>query len=154
GIMDQMAASLADAHTALFLDTRSLEYRRIPLPSQADLVVIDSGVTHGIVSGEYNARRADCEAAAAQLGVDQVRDLTLDDIGRLDALDQLRKRRARHVIAEDARVLQAVEALEESDLPRLGELFYASHRSMRDDFDVSTPEVDQLVELGQTDADV
>src|SRR5207302_3072124 len=76
GIMDQMAASLADATTALFLDTRSLQFRRIPLPAAADLLVIHSGVSHVIAGGEYNARRAECEEAARLLGVDQLRDLS------------------------------------------------------------------------------
>ncbi|HEV7664951.1 MAG TPA: galactokinase [Chloroflexota bacterium] len=154
GIMDQMAASLADTTTALFLDTRSLTSRRVALPAQADLVVIHSGVSHGLAGGEYNTRRGECERAAAQLGVPQLRDLTAADMPRLDALQEPLGRRARHVLSEDERVLHAVAALEAADLARLGELFYQSHRSMRDDFEVSVPEVDLLVELGQADADV
>src|SRR5215207_2230097 len=111
GIMDQMAVNLADTRTALFLDTRSLEYRRVPLPSAADLVVIHSGVSHGIAGGEYNARRADCEAAAAQLGVSQLRDVTSADLPRLAVLPERLARRARHVVTEDDRVLATVEAL-------------------------------------------
>jgi galactokinase len=159
GIMDQMAASLADTRTALFLDTRSLDHARIPLPEQADLVVIHSGVTHRIAEGhgvqsEYNARRADCEEAATMLGVPQLRDLTSADLGRLDALPERLQRRARHVITEDDRVLDAVAALKAGNLEQLGELFFASHASMRDDFDVSTPEIDLLVDLARQDADV
>jgi galactokinase len=151
GIMDQMAASLADQSAALFLDTRSLEYRRVPLPAQADLVVIHSGVSHGIAGGEYNVRRAQCEAAAAQLGVAQLRDLTMQDLSRVDRLPEPLCRRARHVVTEDERVLAAVAAIDRADLPALGALFEASHASMRDDFEVSAPEVDQLVELAQAD---
>ena len=159
GIMDQMAASLADAEDALFLDTRSLDFKRIPLPDAADLVVIHSGVTHRIAEGEgvqseYNARRADCEEAARQLGVPQLRDLTSADLERLTILPERLRKRARHVITEDDRVLDAVAALEAQELERLGQLFYASHASMRDDFEVSTPEIDLLVSLAQQDPDI
>jgi len=154
GIMDQMAASLADQTTALFLDTRSLEFRRVPLPATADLVVIHSGVSHGIAGGEYNTRRAECEEAARQLGVPQLRDLTPLDLPRIQHLPEPLGRRARHVLTEDERVLESIAALDQSDLSRLGELFLASHISMRDDFEVSVPEVDLLVELAQADPDV
>ena len=151
GIMDQMAATLADDTTALFLDTRSLEFRRVPLPAEADLVVIHSGVSHEISGGDYNTRRAECEEAARQLGVPQLRDLTPADLPRVERLADPLGRRARHVITEDERVLEAVDALERADLPRLGELFRLSHESMRDDFEVSVPDVDLLVELAQAD---
>jgi galactokinase len=151
GIMDQMAASLADASSALFLDTRSLEYRRVPLPAEADLVVIHSGVSHEISGGDYNTRRAECEAAARQLGVPQLRDLTVGDAGRVNALPEPLNRRARHVMTEDARVLAAVTALESADLERLGQLFEESHASMRDDFEVSAPDVDLLVAIAQAE---
>jgi len=151
GIMDQMAATLADAGSALFLDTRSLGYRRVPLPAAADLVVIHSGVSHEISGGDYNTRRAECEEAARQLGVAQLRDVTPADLPRLDQLPEPLRRRARHVVTEDDRVLAAVEALESGDLPALGRLFDASHASMRDDFEVSVPDVDLLVELGQSE---
>jgi galactokinase len=154
GIMDQMAASLADSATALFLDTRSLEYRRIPLPIEADLVVVHSGVSHGIAGGEYNTRRAECETAAQLLGVPQLRDLTTADLARLADLPEPLGRRARHVVTEDERVLRAVDALVAQDLLQLGELFNASHASMRDDFEVSVAEVDLLVALAQAEPDV
>jgi galactokinase len=155
GIMDQMAATMADTRTALFLDTRSLEFRRVPLPPTTELVVIHSGVSHGIAGGEYNARRADCEAAAAELGVPQLRDLTSNDLPRLAQLQEERlARRARHVITEDERVLAAIRALESNAVDEVGRLFYASHASMRDDFEVSTPEIDLMVELARGDADV
>jgi galactokinase len=154
GIMDQMAANLADEHTALFLDARSLEYRKVPLPAGADLVVIHSGVSHEISGGDYNARRAECEEAARLLGVAQLRDLLPQDIARVDGLREPLGRRARHVVTEDARVLEAVTALESGDLERLGELFYASHASMRDDFEVSVADVDLLVDVAREDGDV
>lgn len=154
GIMDQMAATLADLGTALYLDTRTLEYRRVPLPETADLVVIDSGVRHAIAGGDYNMRRSECEAAATALGVPQLRDLTSDDLGRIARLPEPLGRRARHVVAEDERVLAAVAALEAGDVVRLGRLFVESHESQSKDFEVSTPEVDLLVELARADADV
>jgi galactokinase len=149
-----MAASLADSQTALFLDTRSLEFRRVPLPTQADLVVVHSGVSHGLAGGEYNTRRAECEQAARLLGVPQLRDLTTDDLPRLEKLDEPLRRRARHVITEDDRVLEAVTALGASDATRLGELFNESHTSMRDDFEVSVAPVDLLVSLAQADPSI
>jgi galactokinase len=154
GIMDQMAASLADASSALFLDTRSLEYRRVPLPADADLVVIHSGVEHELSGGDYNTRRAECEEAAHRLGVPQLRDLDLTGLGRLELLPDPLRRRARHVITENARVLEAIEAMQSNDLIRLGQLFAESHASMRDDFEVSVPDVDFLVELAQAHNDV
>ncbi|HLZ27733.1 MAG TPA: galactokinase [Chloroflexota bacterium] len=154
GIMDQMAASLADGATALFLDSRSLEFRRIPLPPDADLIVVHSGVAHEIAGGDYNTRRAECEAAARQLGVPQLRDLALADLARVERLPDPLGRRARHVITEDERVLQAVQALEAAELARLGDLFFASHASMRDDFEVSVPAVDLLVDIARADAAV
>ncbi len=159
GIMDQMAASLADEHTALFLDTRTLEYQQVPLPEQADLVVIHSGASHRIASGEhgeggYNRRRAECEEAARLLGVPQLRDASSADLPRLARLPETVARRARHVITEDERVLAAVDALRAADLAALGKLFYASHESMRDDFEVSTPEIDLLVDFARVDSDV
>jgi galactokinase len=154
GIMDQMSASLADDTTALFLDTRTLEFRRIPLPSNADLIVVHSGVSHDLAAGDYNTRRAECEEAARQLGVPQLRDLSVADLARLERLPDPLSRRARHVLTEDERVLAAVRALEAADIAQLGELFYASHASMRDDFEVSVPAVDLLVEIAGTDADI
>ena len=151
GVMDPMAASLADEGTALFLDARSLEFQRVPLPREADLVVIHSGVSHRLTAGDYNTRRRECEEAAARLGVAQLRDLGLDDLCRVAALPDPLGRRARHVITENHRVLAAVEAMRSGDLPRLGRLFYESHASMRDDYEVSVAEIDLLVELARGD---
>jgi galactokinase len=154
GIMDQMAASLGDEKTALFLDTRSLHYEKIPLPSEAELVVIDSGISHRHVGGEYRTRRQECERAAELLGVRQLRDLDTQDLWRLASLPEPLDRRARHVITENARVRSAVAALRERDLPRLGKLLYASHESLRNDYEVSIPEIDRLVELAREEPDV
>jgi len=154
GVMDQMASSLADEKTALFLDTRSLEYEKIPLPAEAELVVIDSGITHSHSGGEYRTRRRECERAAELLGVHQLRDLSPQDLWRLPSLPDPLDNRARHVITENARVRSAVSALRDRDLPRLGKLLYASHESLRDDFEVSIPEIDRLVELASEEPDI
>jgi galactokinase len=151
GIMDPMAASLADQGTALFLDARSLQYERVPLPKGADLIVLHSGVSHQHAAGDYNTRRAECEQAAAQLGVQQLRDLDMKDLSAVMALPEPLGRRARHVITENDRVERAVAAMKAGDLMQLGELFYASHASMRDDYQVSIPEIDQIVELARAE---
>jgi galactokinase len=158
GIMDQMASSLAAPGTALFLDTRSLEKRLVPLPRGADLVVVSSGVTHNHAAGDYKTRRAECERAAALLGVSSLREVGSADLGRIEALPDPLGRRARHVVTENDRVLAAVQAMEGEgegeDLAGLGELFYASHRSMRDDYEISIPEIDALVDLAREDPDI
>jgi len=127
GIMDQMAATLGGQREALLVDTRSLAYRRIPLPEELGLIVVDSGVAHEHAGGEYNARRAECEAAARRLGVDLLCELSTVDLPRVTTLPPPLDRRARHVIAENARVASAVAALEARDFPRLGDLLRASH---------------------------
>ena len=148
GILDQMAIGLGKEHHALFLDTQLMEYDLIPLPSQAfDLVVINSGVTHNHASGDYNQRRAECELACERLEIVNLRDFGMSDLAKLDQLDEKLKRRARHVITENERVHEAVQAIRAVDLNRLGELFYQSHASMRDDYEVSVHEIDLLVEL-------
>jgi galactokinase len=147
GIMDQMAASLGDESTALFLDTRSLAFDRLALPASAELVVIDSGIAHDHAAGEYRTRRTECERAARRLGVGQLRDA--DDLGAIGALPPPLDRRARHVVTENARVLEAANQMRRGDVRRLGELIDASHASMRDDFEVSVPDVDRLVALAQ-----
>jgi galactokinase len=152
GIMDPMAASLADEGTALFLDCRNLRYQRVPLPPGADLVVIHSGVAHNHAAGDYNTRRSECERASVLLVVRQLRDLSLADLPRVNALPEPLNRRARHIVTENDRVQAAVEAMRAGDLVRLGQLFYASHDSMRDDYAVSVPEIDLLVELARAES--
>jgi galactokinase len=154
GIMDQMVVSLGTPGAALFLDTRSLHFDRVPLPPSAELAVIDSGVRHRIVSGEYAARRRQCEEASRRLGVPELRDVPLARLADVEALEEPFCRRARHVVTEDERVLQAVAALRAHDLAQVGELFYASHASMRDDYEVSVPQVDALVEIASSEHDV
>jgi galactokinase len=147
GIMDQMVCSLGDRSTALFLDTRSQSFERVPLPETVELGVVDSGITHSHATGEYKTRRHECVQAAALLDVAELRDVTIDDLTRIERLPEPLNRRARHVVTENARVLAAVEALRREDLPALGRLFLESHVSMRDDFDVSLPDIDLLVDI-------
>lgn len=154
GIMDQMVCSLGAPGTALFLDTRSLAFERVPIPSSVDLVVIDSGVRHQHATGEYATRRAQCEEACRRLQVAQLRDLGVLDLPRLNDLDDPFRRRARHVVTEDDRVLEAVAALKANDPGQVGELFYASHASMRDDYEITVPPIDALVELASAEKDV
>jgi galactokinase len=151
GIMDPMAASLANLGTALFLDARALTFERVPLPDGADLVVLHSGVVHRLAGGDYNTRRSECERACEMLGVRQLRDLDAGDLARVARLPEPLNCRARHVISENGRVLSAVEAIRGGDLVRLGHLFYVSHESMRDDYQVSVPEIDLIVELARAD---
>ena len=149
GIMDQMACSLAGERDALFLDTRSLAFERIPLPDDLELVVIDSGVAHQHAAGGYVDRRRESEEAGRLLGVARLRDASLADLPRLTELPPMLARRARHVITENDRVLQARQALLADDLETLGDLFDASHASMRDDYEITVPAVDRLVGLAQ-----
>lgn len=147
GVMDQMAASLANPGTALYLDARSLAHEAVPLPPALSLVVVDSGIGHRHASGDYNTRRQECERAAAALGVGSLRDVGIADLARANALPPPLAARVRHVVTENARVREAVAALRVDDLAALGRLFSASHASMRDDYAVSVPEVDVLVEI-------
>ncbi len=154
GIMDQMAVTLASDGQALFLDTRSMDYSLVAMPRGGELIVINSGVAHNHAKGDYRARRAECEQAAERLGVPQLRDVAPEDLPRVMNLPEPLGRRARHVVTEDERVLAAVRVMRAGDLDTLGDLFYASHDSMRDDYEVSIPEIDLLVELARAEDDV
>ncbi len=138
GVMDQMASVFGRAGHALLLDCRSLDIEAIPLPPAASVAVIHSGVARRLEDSAYAQRRAACEAAAARIGVATLRDATLEQAGD----DPF----ARHVVSENARVAEFVTALRAGDLERGGELMGSSHTSLRDDFRVSTPELDALVE--------
>jgi galactokinase len=145
GIMDQMACSLAGEGAALFLDTRDLQFERIAIPPGAALVVIHSGISHRHAGGSYAARRRECAEAAARLGVPTLRDLV--DADRFARRPNPLDRRPRHVLTENARVWATAAALRAGDLAAAGRLFLESHASLRDDYEVSVPEVDTLVEL-------
>lgn len=150
GIMDQMASSLADTHSMLFLDTRTLERRMLELPAGGEILVIDSGVHHELAAGSgYNQRRAQCEEAVRLLEVKALRDITNPQVA--DLLPEPLCRRARHVITENNRVLEAARGV---SVTRFGELMNASHASQRDDYEVSVPEVDVLVGILQKTAGV
>lgn len=144
GIMDQMASSLADAEHILFLDTRTLERQVLPFPQGAEVVVIDSGIPRTLATSGYNQRRAECEEAAHVLAVKALRDIT--DPQDVESLPELLRRRARHVVTENNRVLEAVQGV---SADRFGELMNASHASLRDDYEVSVPELDTLVGMLQ-----
>ena len=149
GIMDQYASLLCEAGSALLIDCRSLEAETVPLDLEGAglaLVVCDTRVERGLADTGYNDRRASCERAAETLGVESLRDATEDDLERLSG-EELR--RARHVVTENARVIRAVEGLRAKDFDAVGHLMYASHRSMRDDYEISTPELDAFVELAR-----
>jgi len=144
GVMDQMASSLADTAHMLFLDTRSLERRKLPMPADAahgtaQVLVLDSGVPRRLAESGYNERRAQVEEASRLLGVAELRDVT--DIAALDVLPELLRRRAHHVVSENARVLEALDA----DAAHFGTLMNASHASLQHDYEVSHPQVDVLV---------
>jgi galactokinase len=145
GVMDPLASSLGRPGFALFLDTRDLSRRHVPIPESIELVVVDSGTGHRHADGGYNQRRQECERAAGLLGVRRLRDLEPRDHDRIAALPPPLDRRVRHVVSENARVLASVEALEKDEPAQLGELLDASHRSLRDDFEVSTDAIEVLV---------
>ena len=155
GIMDQFVASHGEHGKALLLDCRSLEYRLLPVPGDVALVICNTMVKHSIAKGEYNQRRAECEAGVRGLSkhlpnARALRDVTPEDLeayGR--ELPDVVMRRCRHVIGENARVLQAAAALELGDLQAFGNLMRESHRSLRDDFEVSCSELDLMVELAE-----
>jgi galactokinase len=153
GIMDQLVSMLGQAGHALLIDCRSLDTRPIPLyADRAAVLVFDSGVRHRHASGEYNLRRAQCEEAATRLagllpGVRALRDVAPDDLARhASALPEPLPRRARHVVTEIERTARAASALSKGDLAGFGRLMFESHRSLRDDFEVSVPELDALVQ--------
>ena len=153
GLMDQFAESCGVAGSALFLDCRSTEWRPVPLPPELDLVVLHTGSRRSLTRSEYNVRRSQCEAAVAALArsnpsIHSLRDVTPEALAAAeDVLEPVQFRRARHIVSENARVGATVEALEAGDLDAVGRLFAAGHASLRDDYDVSSPELDAMVEI-------
>lgn len=150
GIMDQLISAAGQAGHALLIDCRSLALRPVPLPAELAILIVHSRVARGLVDSAYNERREQCEAAARHYGVPALRDLDLTRLlAGASGLDPLILRRAHHVVSENQRTLQAAEALAAGDLHRLGELMVASHASMRDDFQITVPAIDELVEIIQ-----
>ena len=152
GIMDQFISVLGRRDHALLIDCRSLGYRLVPLPRGVAIVVADTMKRRGLVDSEYNTRRQECEGGARLLGqhipgVRALRDVTSDQFAQhAEKLSPVIRRRCRHVISENARVRRAVAALEAGDLGSFGELMVASHRSLRNDYQVSCRELDVMVD--------
>lgn len=148
GIMDQMISALGRANHALLLDCRNLETRLVPIPDDTAIVIINSNVKRGLVGSEYNSRRLQCEAAAQALAIPALRDATLEQLNNhKQQLDAVIYKRAHHIITENMRTLKAADALTQSDLKTMGMLMAESHASMRDDFEITAPPVDILVEI-------
>ncbi len=154
GIMDQTASLFGVLDHAVFLDCRSLVAETIPLglkQNSLEIVVMDTKVSHRLVDGGYAARRDACELGASKMGVSSLRDLGVSDLGKAEAiLDPLVFKRVRHVVTENARVLETVELLKSSGPTSIGNLMYASHESMRDDFEISIDELDLAVETAMS----
>ena len=150
GIMDQMISSAGEAGHALLIDCRSLALTPVPLPPEVVVVVMDTATRRGLMDSAYNERRAQCEAAARHFGVPALRDVTP---ARFDqeaaALDAVTRRRARHVVTENARTVRAAEALRRGDVATVGRLMDLSHESLRDDFAVSNAALDAIVAVAR-----
>jgi galactokinase len=158
GIMDQMASVFGEPGRALLLDCRSRARESVAIPPGLKIVVVNSGVRHALASSEYNQRRAECEEGVRLLsaslpGVTALRDVTVADLLRhLPTLPEVVARRCRHVVTENARVHEAVAAMRAGERGQLARLLAASHASLRDDYQVSCPELDILVELAAAQA--
>ena len=148
GNMDQISSACGVQDHALLIDCRSLQVSPVPIPTGAAIMIVESHITRGLVDSAYNTRRAQCEQAARHFGVPFLRDVDLAALAEKGAgLDPVALRRARHVVSENARVVAAAEALAAGDLERMGELMAASHASMRDDFEITVPAIDRLVDI-------
>lgn len=146
GIMDQLASACGRAGRALLIDCRSLDVQPVPLPDGTRVVILDTDTRRGLVGSAYNERRAQCERAAEAFGVDALRDVDLAGFSAREAeLDPTVRKRARHVVTENARTQEAAAAMRRGDAARLGELMIESHASLRDDFEVSSPALDAIV---------
>jgi galactokinase len=153
GIMDQFISALGRKDHALKIDCRSLAYEHVPFPGGVRLIVCDTNVRRALASSEYNRRREECTTGAGILarykpGVRNLRDVAPGEFASLEHhLDDITRKRCRHVVTENARVEESVLALNAGDLERFGRLMYESHASLRDDYEVSCPELDAVVEI-------
>lgn len=146
GIMDQLISALGEKDHAMLLDCRTLSTRPVPMPSDIAVVIINSNFRRNLVGSEYNTRRQQCEAGAKFFGKTSLRDVELSQFtAQQDELDPLVAKRVRHVLTENARTLEAADVLARGDLARMAVLMAESHASMRDDFEITVPPVDQLV---------
>lgn len=149
GIMDQFISVFGQANHAIFLDCRSLKWSPIPL-SNAQFIICNTKTKHDLAESEYNKRRAECESAASFLGYASLRDVPLKEFeAGYVVMPEVLKKRARHIITENARVLGSIEALRKGDLTEFGRLINESHESLRDDFEVSSNELDLMVSLAR-----
>jgi galactokinase len=150
GIMDQMASAASQEGYALFLDCRTLEIQHAPLPEKTSVVILDTSTRRGLVDSAYNERRSQCEEAARWFEVKALRDVSVGELKKADGkLSEVVMKRARHIVTENARVLEAVQVMKAGNVERLGELFNASHASLRDDFEVTNEALNQIVECAQ-----
>ncbi|MBI2332042.1 MAG: galactokinase [Chloroflexi bacterium] len=152
GIMDQMASAAGKEGYALFMDCRSLETQHVPLPKGISVVILDTSTRRGLVDSAYNERRSQCEEAARWFGVKALRDVSVKELGKWKAgngLNEIAFKRARHIVTENERVLEAIEAMKDGNVKRLGELFNASHNSLRDDFEVTNDALNIVVECAR-----
>jgi galactokinase len=148
GIMDQFISALGQQAHALLIDCRSLAYQAVPIPPDTAIIIANSNVKRGLVDSEYNTRRKECETAAAHFGVPALRDVAPDIFAlHTDELDETVAKRARHVITENARTEAAATALANGDVAAMGRLMAESHASMRDDFEITVPPINALVEI-------
>jgi galactokinase len=150
GIMDQLISASGKKDFALLIDCRNLDTKLVPLPQNTQVVILDTNTRRGLVDSAYNERREQCEAVARYFNVKALRDINLEQLkGEKDQLDDLLYRRAKHIVSENGRVLQAVDALTSGDARGFGILMNASHISMREDFEISREEMDQMVKIAQ-----
>lgn len=151
GIMDQMISAEGRENHAMLLDCRTLETQLVPIPEDMSVLIINSNKKRGLVDSEYNTRREQCDAAAHVFGVKALRDVTLAQLNEKSyELGNVVAKRARHVITENSRTLEAAQALRNHDMKRMGELMAESHASMRDDFEITVKEIDLLVDMVKT----
>jgi galactokinase len=148
GIMDQLISAKAIKHHALLIDCRTLDTNPVPLPANMTLLIVNSNKARGLVESEYNTRREQCEAAAKFFNVTALRDVSLSQFeAQQSLLDPVIAKRAKHVISENARTLEAVQAMKNSDIDSLQALMEQSHISMKNDFEITLPEIDTLVDI-------
>jgi galactokinase len=151
GIMDQMISAIGKENYGLVIDCRSLKTKSVPLPEKTRIIILDTATRRGLLDSAYNERRTQCEAVACHFDVKALRDISIDQLEeRAGILDLTLYRRAQHVISENQRVLDAVKAMNKGDTASLGKLMNESHTSLRDDFEVSREEMDQIVAIAQT----
>lgn len=151
GIMDQMISAAGEVGKALLIDCRSLDAERVPLPAGSAVVVLDTATRRGLVESAYNERRSQCEEAAKYLAVPALRDVSVERFEKEGTgLDPVVRRRAKHIVHENARVLATVQALKDGDAEEAGRLMSECHTSLRDDYEVSGPALDAIVESAQS----